>query len=124
MNVYLQPLKDELEEAWENGVKTYDAARKENFKMMYGACTLCMTCQRMRYSLDGVCMEGSRAPNARQLFSFIGCRRVGSILALTCIDSSWILTISSEKTRRTLPKVKLSKTWHHLRSQANRSWIS
>ena len=33
MNVYLQPLKDELEEAWENGVKTYDAARKENFKM-------------------------------------------------------------------------------------------
>ena len=33
MNVYLQPLKDELEEAWENVVKTYDAARKENFKM-------------------------------------------------------------------------------------------
>ncbi|KAI5012875.1 hypothetical protein ZWY2020_025141 [Hordeum vulgare] len=28
------------------------------------------------------------------------------------------------KTRRTLPKVKLSKTWYHLRWQANRSWIS
>ena len=33
MNVYLQLLKDELEEAWDNGVKTYDAARKQNFKM-------------------------------------------------------------------------------------------
>ena len=33
MNVYMQPLKDELQEAWDNGVKTYDAARKEKFKM-------------------------------------------------------------------------------------------
>ena len=33
MNVYMQPLKDELQEAWDNGFKTYDAARKENFPM-------------------------------------------------------------------------------------------
>ena len=24
MNVYMQPLKDELQEAWDNGFKTYD----------------------------------------------------------------------------------------------------
>ena len=33
MNVYMQPLKDELQEAWDNGIKTYDAATKTNFKM-------------------------------------------------------------------------------------------
>ena len=33
MNVYMQPLKYELQEAWVSGFKTYDAARKENFKM-------------------------------------------------------------------------------------------
>ena len=29
MNVYMQPLKDELQEAWDNGIKTYDAATKK-----------------------------------------------------------------------------------------------
>ena len=33
MNVYMQPLKDELQEASDNGIKTYDAATKTNFKM-------------------------------------------------------------------------------------------
>ena len=33
MNVYMQSLKDELQEAWDNGIKTYDAARKKNFLM-------------------------------------------------------------------------------------------
>ena len=33
MNVYMQPLKDELQEAWDNGIKTYDAATKQNFSM-------------------------------------------------------------------------------------------
>ena len=33
MNVYMQPLKDELQEAWDNGIKTYDAATKKNFLM-------------------------------------------------------------------------------------------
>ena len=33
MNVYMQPLKDELQEAWDNGFKTYDAYRKRNFIM-------------------------------------------------------------------------------------------
>ena len=29
MNVYMQSLKDELQEAWDNGIKTYDAATKK-----------------------------------------------------------------------------------------------
>ena len=33
MNVYMQPLKDELQEAWDNGFKTYDAYSKRNFIM-------------------------------------------------------------------------------------------
>ena len=31
--MYMQPLKDELQEAWDNGFKTYDAFRKHNFIM-------------------------------------------------------------------------------------------
>lgn len=33
INVYLQPLIDELKEAWVNGIQTYDAASKKNFNM-------------------------------------------------------------------------------------------
>ena len=33
MNVYMQPLKDELQQAWDNGLKTYGAFSKENFIM-------------------------------------------------------------------------------------------
>ena len=29
MNVYMQTLKDELQEAWDNGFKTYDAFSKK-----------------------------------------------------------------------------------------------
>ena len=51
----------------------------------------------MHYSLAGVCMEGSRAPHARQLLSFVGCKRVASFLASICIDSSWILKFGKDK---------------------------
>ena len=33
MSVYMQPLMDDLKEAWVNGIKTYDAASKKNFQM-------------------------------------------------------------------------------------------
>ena len=33
MNVYMQPLKDDLQEAWDNGFKTYDAYSKWSFIM-------------------------------------------------------------------------------------------
>ncbi|KAF9589345.1 hypothetical protein IFM89_022825 [Coptis chinensis] len=33
IDVYLQPMIDELKELWEKGVKTYDASSKQNFKM-------------------------------------------------------------------------------------------
>ena len=33
MNVYMQPLKDEMLEAWDNGFKTYDTFSKRNFIM-------------------------------------------------------------------------------------------
>src|SRR4051812_28776916 len=33
MSVYMQPLMDDLKEAWVNGVNTYDAAKKENFQI-------------------------------------------------------------------------------------------
>ncbi|GLT26643.1 hypothetical protein SLA2020_016950 [Shorea laevis] len=33
IDVYLQPLIDELKDLWENGVETYDAASKSNFKL-------------------------------------------------------------------------------------------
>ena len=47
MNVYMQPLKDELQEAWDNGVMTYDAARKENFKMHVWYASLVGVCDNM-----------------------------------------------------------------------------
>ncbi|GLT36583.1 hypothetical protein SLA2020_109510 [Shorea laevis] len=33
IDVYLQPLTDELKDLWENGVKVYDAASKSNFNV-------------------------------------------------------------------------------------------
>ncbi|CAM8999989.1 unnamed protein product [Rhodiola kirilowii] len=33
IDVYLQPLIDELRDLWENGVETYDASKKQNFQM-------------------------------------------------------------------------------------------
>ncbi|GLT40744.1 hypothetical protein SLA2020_148570 [Shorea laevis] len=33
IDVYLQPLIDELKDLWENGVETYDAVSKSNFKL-------------------------------------------------------------------------------------------
>ncbi|GLT61675.1 hypothetical protein SLA2020_343640 [Shorea laevis] len=33
LDVYLQPLIDELKDLWENGVETYDAASKSNFTL-------------------------------------------------------------------------------------------
>ena len=33
IDVYLQPLIDELQELWEHGVTTYDVASKQNFRM-------------------------------------------------------------------------------------------
>jgi hypothetical protein len=33
IDVYLQPLMDELKDLWYNGVQTYDAAKKQNFNM-------------------------------------------------------------------------------------------
>src|SRR4051812_5234110 len=89
--------------------------RKRNFKCMFGTITHCMICRHLRFSLPGVCMEDSHAHNAEQLLSFIGCRRVESIPALTCIDSSCLWTIHSEKTRRISCKVKLSNTRQHMR---------
>ena len=107
--------KYELQEAWDNGFKTYNAFSKRNFIMRVWYMYSTHACRRMHYSLAGVCMEGSRAPHARELLSFIGFRPVTSFLASTCIDSSWILAISSGKTRRTSSEVELPKTLHHLR---------
>src|SRR3954469_13185395 len=87
---------------------------KQTSKCMLGGCTPCMTCRRLHFLLHGACTEGSHARNASLLLSFIGCRRVASILALTCIDNSCLWTMDSEKTRRISPKVKLSSTRHHL----------
>ena len=67
------------------GSRDMTPLQNKTSKCMCGTCNRRMTCRRMRYSLAGVCMEGSRAPHARELFSFIGCRRVASILASTCI---------------------------------------
>ena len=33
MDVYMQPLKEELQQAWDEGFKTYDAASKKTFTM-------------------------------------------------------------------------------------------
>ena len=33
IDVYLQPLIDELKELWEKGVETYDASMKETFQL-------------------------------------------------------------------------------------------
>ena len=35
IDVYLQPLIDELKELWDNGVETYDASKKHNFFFMH-----------------------------------------------------------------------------------------
>ena len=35
IDVYLQPLIDELKELWDNGVETYDASKKHNFFFLH-----------------------------------------------------------------------------------------
>ena len=66
MNVYMHPLKDELKEAWDNGINTYNAATIFFTKCMCGTCTRRMIIRRLRYSLASVCMEGSLAPQDRK----------------------------------------------------------
>jgi len=33
LNVFMQPLVDELDDLWRNGVETYDSYRKQNFTL-------------------------------------------------------------------------------------------
>src|SRR3954464_2475544 len=86
-----------------------------------------MTCRRLHFLLHGACTEGSHARNASLLLSFIGCRRVASILASTCIDNSCLWTMDSEKTRRISPKVKMTGAQildqlNSLEPDPNRTW--
>jgi len=48
IDVYLQPLIDELKELWDNGVQTYDASMKEIFNYMSLFCGLLMIFQRTK----------------------------------------------------------------------------
>ena len=67
MSVYMEALIDDLVRAWEEGVWTYDRATKTKSECMFGTSTPCMTCRRMGYSADGLCMESFRARYASQL---------------------------------------------------------
>ena len=115
MNVYTKPLKDELQEAWDNGFKTYDAYSKRNFIMrvwyMYSTHDL------LAYALFvGWCVHGRfSCPTCKAALEF---RRLQAGGKFSCFDMHrqfLDLTISSEKTRITSSKVELSKTMHHLR---------
>ena len=101
INVYMQPLIDDLKEAWVNGIRTYDAVSKKTSQCMFGTSTHFMTYGRIHFSWGGLCMGGSHAQGARQACSPVGCSMVASILASIFIDNICALTIHSEKTRRT-----------------------
>ena len=45
IDVYLQPLIDELNVLWEDGVETYDAATKKNSRCMHACCGPLVTTQ-------------------------------------------------------------------------------
>src|SRR3954469_13959568 len=66
-----------------------------------------MTRRRLHFLLRGVCTEGSHARNASLLLSFIGCRRVASILPSTCIDNSWPLDHGFRKDKKNFTKGKV-----------------
>ncbi|XP_048502875.2 uncharacterized protein LOC104897123 [Beta vulgaris subsp. vulgaris] len=60
IDVYLQPLIEELKELWEVGVETYDASKKENFKM-YAALLLTINDFPAYGMLSGWSTKGKRA---------------------------------------------------------------
>ena len=54
IDVYLEPLIDELKELWDNGVETNDASIKKNFKCEQLYCGRLAIFLVMRYCRGGV----------------------------------------------------------------------
>ena len=57
IDVYLQPLIDELKELWEKGVETWDAKVKKNF---YTACSSTLDSKRFSRLRNAIWMEHKR----------------------------------------------------------------
>ena len=57
IDVYLQPLIEELKELWESGVETYDSNENKTFNMRACLCGQLMTSLRMLSYLGGVQRE-------------------------------------------------------------------
>ena len=57
IDVYLEPLIDELKVLWTDGVKIYDAESKQNFTMRAVNCEQLMTSQHIGISLAGQLRE-------------------------------------------------------------------
>lgn len=58
IDVFLQPLIEELKELWEIGVETYDASKKQNFQLHTTLLWTIMTSLHMLIYLDIVQREG------------------------------------------------------------------
>jgi hypothetical protein len=72
MDVYMEPLIDELVRAWEEGVWTYDRATKANFKMHVWYQYSMHDYRRMGYSTSGVFTVSFHAQFARKLLGSFG----------------------------------------------------
>ena len=110
----MQPLKDELQEAWDNGFKTYDAFSKRNFIMhvwyMYSTHDLPAYALFVGWYVHG----RFPCPTCKAALEFCRLQAGGKFSCFDMHRQFWILAISSGNTRRTSLEVELSKTLHHL----------
>src|SRR4051812_34899626 len=90
MDVYMQLLKEELEQTWDEGFKTYDATSKKALKMhvwyQYSMHNM------QAYALfSGFCVHGRfPCPTCKADLQFYWPKEVASIPASTCIDSFFL----------------------------------
>jgi hypothetical protein len=105
MGVFMEPLIDELIDAWVQGVWTYDRATKCNFKMYVW----------YHYSLHDFLAYGVFAawcvhrkypcPICKEAVRFIWLLKGGNFFHSTNIGNSFLLPMNSDKTSRILRKV-------------------
>jgi hypothetical protein len=72
MDMYMEPLIDELVRAWEEGYGRMTEPRRQTSECMFGTSTPCMTYRCMGYSAPRVFMVSSHAQFARKLLGSFG----------------------------------------------------
>jgi hypothetical protein len=105
MGVFIEPVIDELVCAWSEGVCTTTKLQIKTSKCMFGTTTACMNYWHMGYFLPSVFIVSFQAHYEKKVLCSFGCRRVASIRRSTNINNSYLFTVHSDDTSRTVRKV-------------------